>query len=368
MPHNLALKEREPTKATDNKRLIRYVDAIAEACAQAMEEDERVFVFGLDVDDHKSIQGSTAGLVEKFGPDRCFGTPLSEDAMTGMAIGAAMAGYRPVHVHIRMDFMLLAMNQLINIAAKAHYMYNGQVRVPLVVRTMVGRSWGQGAQHSQALHSMFMHVPGLKVVAPSNAHDAKGCMLAAIRDDSPVIFMEHRLLCNMQSYVDEAMYEVPFGKARVMHEGKDVTILGISHMVIEALRASHYLEKSGISAEVIDPISLRPLDMDTIIASVKKTGRLLIVDNGWQMCGAGAEIMAQVFERLPQGVNGKPVAMKRMGFADTPCPTTKPLENLFYPNGKTIAEAAFRLVDPNGKIDLPADHEIKEVDEFKGPF
>lgn len=365
MPHNLAAKI---SPESSSQRLIRYVDAIAEACAQEMERDEKVFVFGLDVDDHKSIQGSTAGLVEKFGPERCFGTPLSEDAMTGVAIGAAMAGYRPVHVHIRMDFMMLAMNQLVNIAAKAHYMYNAQVNVPLVVRTMIGRSWGQGAQHSQALHSMFMHVPGLKVVAPSNAHDAKGCMIAAIRDDNPVIFMEHRLICNMQSYVAQEPYITPLGKGRIMREGKDVTIVGISHMVIESLRASHYLEKAGIDAEVIDPISLRPLDIDLIIASVKKTGRLLVVDNGWLMCGASAEIMTQIVEKLPEGIEGKPVAMARMGFADTPCPTTKPLENLFYPNGKTIAERAFRLIDNTGSIDLPQDHEIKEVDEFKGPF
>lgn len=367
MPLSATL-QRKVSPQAEEKRLIRYVDAIAEACAHEMERDEKVFVFGLDVDDHKAIQGSTAGLVEKFGPDRCFGTPLSEDAMTGMAIGAAMAGYRPVHVHIRMDFMLLAMNQLVNIAAKAHYMYDGQVRVPLVVRTMVGRSWGQGAQHSQALHSMFMHVPGLKVAAPSNAHDAKGCMITAIRDDSPVVFMEHRLLCNMQSYVAPGEVLCPTGKGRVMHEGTDVTVVAISHMVIEALRASHYLEKAGISAEIIDPIWLKPLDVDLIVESVKKTGRLLVVDNGWLNCGAAAEIMMQVMERLPEGLGGKPIPMKRIGFADTPCPTTKPLENLFYPNGKTIAEAAAALVKPGGRIELPADHEIREIDEFKGPF
>ena len=305
--------------------------------------------------------------MEKFGPERCFSAHrFSEDAMTGIAIGAAMAGYRPVHVHIRMDFMMLAMNQLVNIAAKAHYMYDAQVKVPLVVRTLIGRSWGQGAQHSQALHSMFMHVPGLKVVAPSNAHDAKGCMIAAIRDDNPVIFMEHRLMCNMQSYVSEESYVTPLGKGRVMREGQDVTIVGISHMVIEALRASHYLEKSGIDAEVIDPISLRPLDMDLIIASVKKTGRILVVDNGWLMCGAASEILTRIVEALPEGINGKPIAMARMGFADTTCPTTKPLENIFYPNGKTIAERAFRLVDKNGKIDLPPDHEIKRSRRVQG--
>ena len=358
----------QPTAQPENARLLRFVDAIAEAQALAMERDERVFVFGLDVDDHKRIQGSTAGLVEKFGAERCFGTPLSEDAMTGVAIGAAMAGLRPVHVHIRMDFMMLAMNQLINMGAKSHYMYNGQVSIPLVIRTMVGRSWGQGAQHSQALHAMFMHVPGLKVVAPSNAHDAKGALIAAIRDDNPVVFIEHRLLCNMESYVPTEFYETKLGKARIMREGKDVTIVGVSHMVIESLRASHYLEKAGIAAEVIDPITLRPLDMEAIAASVRKTGRLLVVDNAWPTCGAASEILTRMVEIFPDGLNGKAIPMARMGFADTPCPTTKPLENLFYPNGKTIAERAFRLIDPKGRIDLPEGHEIKEVDEFKGPF
>jgi pyruvate dehydrogenase E1 component beta subunit len=246
-------------------------------------------------------------------------------------------------------------------------MYSSQVKVPLVVRTTIGRSWGQGAQHSQALHSMFMHVPGLKVVAPSTAHDAKACMIAAIRDDNPVIFMEHRLLCNMQSYVGDETAPAEIGKGRVMHAGKDITIVAISHMVIESLRASHYLEKAGIGAEVIDPIWLKPLDIDLIVESVKKTGRILVVDNGWQNCGAGAEIITQVLERAQSEGFAIP-RFARMGFAESPCPTTKPLENLFYPNGKTIAEAAYKLIDPKGSITLPADHEIKEVDEFKGPF
>lgn len=359
----------QPIKNSANLRLVRYFEALREAFAQEMERDPSVFLFGLDVDDHKGIQGSTLGLVEKFGKDRVFGTPLSEDAMTGVAIGAAMAGLRPIHTHIRMDFMLLVMNQLVNIAAKAHYMYNGQVKVPLVVRTMIGRSWGQGGQHSQALHSMFMHVPGLKVVAPSNAHDAKGCMIAAIRDDNPVVFIEHRLLYGTEGYVAPESYEVPLGQARVMTQGKDVTIVAISHMVMEALRARKQLEKIGISAEIIDPITLWPLDMQTIIKSVEKTGRLLIVDNAWLPCGASSEIMARMVELMPNGLNGKPIPMARMGFAHTTCPTTKPLENLFYPNERTIAAKAYELLHAK-----PADEKIfadmskTEIDEFKGPF
>ena len=234
-------------------RMLRYVDALREAVAQEMERDPRVFVFGLDVDDHKAIQGSTRGLLERFGAERVFRTPLSEDAMTGVAIGAAMAGMRPIHVHIRMDFLMLCMNQLVNIAAKARYMYGGSVSVPMVVRSMIGKSWGQGAQHSQGLYSMFMHVPGLKVVAPSNAYDAKGCLIAAIRDDNPVIFVEHRLLYPTEASVPEEPYRVEFGRARVMRHGEDITIVGISNMVVECLRAHELLADVGITAEVIDP-------------------------------------------------------------------------------------------------------------------
>jgi len=347
---------------TSSARLIRTVDAIAEGLAQEMERDDNVFVFGLDVDDHKRIQGSTAGLIEKFGPERCFGTPLSEDAMTGIAIGAAMAGMRPVHVHIRMDFTLLSVNQLINMAAKAHYMYNGQVKVPLVVRCMVGRSWGQGAQHSQALHSLFMHIPGLKVVAPTNAYDAKGTLAAAIRDNNPVIFMEHRLFCNMQSYVPEEAYVVELGKARTMVEGTDITIVATSHMVVEAVRAAKLLKDIGISATVIDPITLRPLDMPAILESATQTGHLLVVDNAWLMCGTGSEILAQVAER------GLPIKVSRMGFADTPCPTTRCLEDEFYPDARRIAMRAFKMLKPSAPEWLaPADTQ-PEISEFKGPF
>jgi pyruvate/2-oxoglutarate/acetoin dehydrogenase E1 component len=349
-------------------RLIRYVDALREAFEEEMTRDPKVFLFGLDVDDHKGIQGSTVGLQEKFGKDRVFCTPLSEDAMTGVAIGAAMAGYRPIHVHIRMDFMLLCMNQLVNMAAKSHYMYNGQVKVPLVVRTMIGRSWGQGGQHSQALHSMFMHVPGLKVVAPANAHDAKGCMISAIQDNNPVIFIEHRLLYSTEGYVPTKPYQVPLGKARILTEGSDITVVAVSHMVMEALRAKKHLETIGISVEVIDPITLWPLDMNTIMQSVKKTGKLLVVDNAWLTCGASSEILTRLME-MYQEDNLVVPRMARLGFAPTTCPTTKPLENIFYPNDRTIAVKAYELVNGNNvPIWEPAKDMKTEVDAFKGPF
>lgn len=347
------------------ERSLTFVEALREATSQEMETDPSVILFGLDVDDPKAIAGTTLGLVEKFGTERVFGTPLSEDAMTGAAIGMALSGLRPIHVHIRMDFLMLAMNQLVNIAAKSRYMYGGQVNVPIVVRSMIGKSWGQGAQHSQGLYSMFMNVPGLKVVMPSNPHDAKGAMIAAIRDNDPVIYTDHRLLHFKSGPVPEEAYAVAPGKARVTAQGDDVTLVGISHMLNECMGAHEYLKSVGIGAEVIDPIWLKPLDIETIVNSVRKTGRLCVVDNGWTTCGAGAEIISLVTEELGSELNLK---VSRMGFAPVTCPPSPNLENLFYPNARTIASTAYSLVNGKANTWLPDEiAELKEV-EFKGPF
>jgi pyruvate dehydrogenase E1 component beta subunit len=351
----------------ESPRLLSYVQAIAEATAQEMERDAEVFVMGIDVDDHKAIQGSTRELVQRFGSERVFTTPLSEDAMTGVAIGAAMAGMRPIHVHIRMDFLMLCMNQLINIAAKSHYMYGGTVNVPLVVRSIIGKSWGQGAQHSQALQSMFMHVPGLKVVAPSNAHDAKGCLIAAIRDNNPVIFIEHRLLYFTEALVPEELFVVPFGHARICARGDDVTLVGMSNMLMECLRARELLTEVGIFAEVIDPITLVPLDIDTIIDSVRRTRTLVVVDNAWTCCGASAEIIAAITERLGPDSG---IVMRRIGFAPTTCPTTPWLEQHFYPNPATIAESVNCILRPGDPPWRPTPDQAKLAYQlqFRGPF
>jgi pyruvate/2-oxoglutarate/acetoin dehydrogenase E1 component len=264
-----------------------------------------------------------------------------------------------------MDFLLLAMNQIVNIAAKSRYMYGGQVSVPIVIRSVIGRSWGQGAQHSQGLYPLFMNIQGLKVVAPTTPHDAKGCLIQSIRDDNPVIFVEHRMLHRLKGHVPEESYTVPFGRARVLSVGTDVTLVGISYMVVECVRAKHQLEEVGINAEVIDPISLSPLDIDSIVASVTKTGHLMVVDSAWTMCGASAEIIAQVTERL-QGV--RDIRVRRMGFEPVPCPTTKNLENLFYPNAQKIASAVFALVRGNHHSWTPVATEAPEILEFRGPF
>lgn len=345
-------------------RILSYTEALQEATDQMMEKDPSVIVLGEGVDDPKAILGTTKGLAQKYGAARVFDTPLAEDAMTGVAIGMSLAGLRPIHVHIRMDFLMLAMNQLVNVAAKTHYMYGGQEHLPFVVRALIGKSWGQGAQHSQSLYSFFMHVPGLKVAIPTTPYDAKGCLIQAVQDDNPVLFIEHRLLHFQKGPVPKSTYVISPSKARVVASGSDVTLVGLSYMQLECFRARYYLEEVGISTEVIDPIWLAPLDIDTIITSVKKTGRLLVVDNDWLTCGASAEILALVFERL----QGMPVQVHRMGFAPVTCPPTPSLEELFYPNARTIAATAYKMIKREKSDWMPAERpDLREVD-FKGPF
>ncbi len=346
------------------KRIIAYPEAINEAIAQEMQRDRSVIVYGMGVDDPKAILGTTKGLVKRFGPQRVFDTPLAEDAMAGVGVGAALCGLRPIQVHIRMDFLLLAMNQIINMAAKMRYMFGGAVSVPLVIRCIIGKSWGQGPQHSQSLYPLFMNIPGLKISAPSTPYDAKGCMIQGIRDDNPVIFMEHRLLYYRRGYVPKKQYNVPFGQARILNKGKDITLVGVSQMAVECLRAARYLREERIEAEAIDLLSLYPLDMRTIESSVKKTGRLIVVDNGWLTCGAGAEIIARLAER---GIAAR-IKFQRMGFAFTPCPTTPTLEKHFYPDAKKIASRAYRMLFPGRQPWSPSLKLKIEEAEFKGPF
>lgn len=346
-------------------RTLTYPEALREAAEQEMSRDPSVLVFGLGVDDPKCILGTTKGLLEKFGPTRIFDTPLAEDAMTGAAIGMALAGLRPIHVHIRMDFILLAMNQLVNMAAKMRYMFGGRYSCPIVIRCIIGKSWGQGPQHSQSLYPLFMNIPGIKIAAPTTPYDAKGAMIAAIRDDNPVLFIEHRLLYYQKGIVPEKPYVVPFGKARFLARGKDITLVGISQMAIECLRANRYLEEIGISADVIDPVTLYPLDMAAIKNSVMKSRRLIVVDNAWMTAGAGAEIIAKIAEEMNGFEN---IRFRRMGFAFVPCPTTPTLEKDFYPDAVKIASCAYRMIRPGKKLLSPKTKlKIEEV-EFKGPF
>lgn len=343
------------------KKIINYGEAIYEATFQAMEDDNNVFVYGLGVDDPKGHYGTCKDLHKKFGNHRSFDTPLSEDSLTGIGIGAALAGLRPIFVHQRMDFLLLCMNQLVNMAAKIRYLSSGEHCVPIVIRAAIGRSWGQGAQHSQALQSYFMHIPGLKVIAPTTPHDAKGALVASIRDNNPVIFVEHRMLYNNAGYVPSELYEIPFGKARILKEGNDITIVGVSHTVEDSLRAANLLKEVGVNAEIIDPISLSPIDYHTIRKSCLKTKKLLVVDNGWTTCGFASEIISDI------AINCEGIKFAKLGFADTPCPTTPSLEKAFYPSPSKIAIEANILC--GGKLNwLPQEVEQTEILSFKGPF
>lgn len=345
------------------QQMMQYRDALAQAQADAMAADPTVFVFGLDVPDFKSIFGSTKGLLEQFGPKRVFGTPLSEDAMTGVALGAALAGLRPIHVHIRVDFLLLGMNQIANMISTMRYMSGGKLKVPLVIRAVVGRGWGQGPQHSKTLHSFFAHIPGLKVIMPSCAQDAYSMMRSAIADDNPVICIEHRWMYDVTGPVDKDI-EVPLGKAHVLREGKDVTVVTTSWMAVEAMQATDILARTGVQAEVIDVRSIAPLDMETILDSVRKTGRCIVADYDWTFCGFSAEIASQVshecFETLKSPV-------ERIGFEHVPCPTTRPLENLFYPSAEHIVRKTESMLKLK-TIDLSGETFFSYENKFKGPF
>ncbi|MDA2936732.1 alpha-ketoacid dehydrogenase subunit beta [Acidobacteria bacterium AH-259-A15] len=341
--------------------LINYGQALQNALDHAMQKDPNVIVMGIGVDDHKAIFGSTAGLVQKYGPRRVFDTPLAEAGMTGVAIGAALGGLKPVHIHIRVDFLYLALDQLLNLAAKWHYMFGEQGHLPVVIRAVIGRSWGQGAQHSQSLQSFFMHVPGIKVVMPTTPYDAKGLLLAAIADPNPVIVIEHRLLYYIEGEVPEGPYELELGPAVVRREGKDLTIVANSYMVVESLKASEFLEEQGIDVEIVDPVCLAPLDKKTIRESTCKTGRLLVVDTSWVTCGVSAEIAAIVAENAVGALKGP---IQRLGSQPVTCPVSKPLEEGFYPNARKIVKAVYSMLGKEWQ-----DPEIPALmTRFKGPF
>lgn len=326
----------EETLAKDGLRGLSYVDALREAQFQALERDTSVFLMGEGIDDPGGIFGSTTGLVERFGRERVMDIPIAENGMTGIAIGAALAGMRPVFIHMRMDFLPMCMDQIVNHAAKWHYMTGGRVNVPLVIRSIIGRGWGSAAQHSQALHALFTHIPGLKVLMPSTPYDAKGLLLSAIEDGNPVFFIEHRWLYERLGYVPEEYYTVPIGQGVVRREGKDITVVAISQMVYEALKAARTLEDKGIDVEVIDPRSLKPFDETLIFESVKKTGRLVIADGAWKTGGVGAEIACRVFETVLHYLKAP---VRRVSFPDVPTPSSPVLEEAFYPDAQSITGA-----------------------------
>ena len=329
-------------------RQISYVQAINETLHQMLEKDSRVFLIGQGVTSPWYVGSTTVGLIDRFGPERVIDTPVSENGTTGVATGAALAGMRPILVHPRMDFMYYAMDQIANHAANWHYMFGGQLSVPLTIWGIINRGGEQAAQHSQALQAIFTHIPGLKVVMPSTPYDAKGLLVASIEDDNPVVYIDERWLYKHVGEVPEEIYSVPIGRGMVSREGKDVTVVAISYMVFEATRAAESLEKEGIDVEVIDLRSLKPLDENLLLESVKKTGRLVTADGGWKTCGAGAELAALVSEKAFEHLKAP---IMRISLPDAPAPASSVLEKAYYPDANRIASEIKKLLQwrkPNG--------------------
>ena len=353
-------------------RELKFFQAINEAIDLCMAKDPAVYIMGLGVPDPKGVFGSTLCLQQKYGSMRVVDMPTSENGMTGVAIGSALVGMRPIMTHQRVDFALLAIEQIINQAAKWHYMFGGQMRVPLVIRMVIGQGWGQGPQHSQSLQAWFAHIPGLKVVMPTTPYDAKGLLISSIEDNNPVIFIEHRWLYNFIGHVPEGVYRVLIGKARIVRSGEDITIASTSYMTLESIKASDILAKAGVSVEVVDIRTIKPLDEELILESVKKTGRLIVVDSGHIIGGVGAEVAARVVERAFHDLK---CPIKRISLPDCPTPTSPGLTKFYYPRASQIVKATKHMLDLEITKD---DNEFESLDEsvphdvpdkyFTGPF
>jgi len=328
-------------EVTEEGRALSYVDALREALTLALELDPKVFVLGQGVNDSPGMFGVTTDLHKKFGKDRVFDTPLSEEGLTGICTGAALNGTRPVYLHNRPDFLLLAFNQLVSHAAKFHYIDNGQSNVPWVIWSAIGRGWGSGSQHSQAIQGFLLGVPGLKIIMPSTPYDAKGLMLAAIADNNPVLIFEHRWAMKTKGVVPEEIYHVPLGKGIYRRRGEDLTIIGTSHTLSLAIEAIDELNKEGVTADVIDLRTLKPLDEEIIFESLKKTGKVLVVDTGPEMAGVCAEIGCLVAEKGFHDLRGP---VRRIGLPDSPIPAGYTLEQFYFPDKNRIGKVIREMV------------------------
>jgi len=348
-------------------RIIKFSEAILESTSQMMEADPSVVVMGLGVPDPKGIFGTTLGLREKFGNRRVFDSAIAENSMMGIAIGASMLGMKPIITHQRVEFALLAVEQIVNQAAKWSYMTDGKSNCPLVIRMLIGRGWGQGPQHSQSLESWFSHIPGLKVVLPSNARDAKGLLCSAVKDPNPVIFFEHRWLHNTTSEVPVELYETPIGAAKTVREGKDVTIIAYSYGVIDALKSANFLNEHGISVEILDLRSLRPIDTESIIRSARKTGRVICLDLGWSKFGVSAEVISILNEEVWGDLKCAP---RRIGIKDAPIPSTRALANFIYPSQSEIISTVCEMIGVTSIKLQDSDYHVSDVPDqaFTGPF
>ncbi|WP_016729956.1 alpha-ketoacid dehydrogenase subunit beta [Saccharolobus islandicus] len=314
-------------------RQITFTEAITEALRQEMERDPSVILIGEDIGVYGGAFGVTKGLVEKFGSDRVIDTPISEAGFIGAAVGAALAGLRPVVELMFIDFFGVAMDQIYNQMAKLRYMSGGQLKVPLTLRAPIGAGISAAAQHSQTLYSIFAHVPGLKVVVPSTPHDVKGLLISSIHDDNPVVFLEHKVLYGIKGEVPEEEYTIPLGKADIKREGSDITIIGIARTVWHSLEAAEQLSKEGISVEVIDVRSIVPFDKETVIKSVKKTGRVVIVDEDYDRCGFASWVSSIIADEAFEYLDAP---IKRITTPNVPIPFSPPLEQYILPDSKKI--------------------------------
>lgn len=318
-----------------------YAQAIRDGLSVALAQDPAVLVYGLGVPDPKGVFGTTLDLHKDYGPSRVFDMPTSENAMTGIAIGAALGGLRPVLTHQRLDFALLSLDQIINNAAKWRFMFGGKRSVPMTIRMILGRGWGQGPTHSQNLQALFAQIPGLCVVSPTTPADAKGLLLSSIFGEDPVIFLEHRWLHNVKGEVPDGDYRVPIGKASLMRSGTDVTVVAMSLMSVEAVHAIDHLAKQGVSCDLIDLRSLRPIDWPMIEASVRRTGRLLALDGGHETGGIAGEIIAHVATRFWQDLRAAPM---RLAMPDVPEATSPALTEGYHVRAEHVAAAIAQLV------------------------
>ena len=346
-----------------------YRDGIRLAIRDAMLADPTVICTGLGVTDPGAVFGTTTGLLDEFGPDRVFDGPTSENAMTGVGVGAALAGLKPVMSHQRLDFFLLAMDQLVNSAAKWHYMFGSNVTVPLTIRLVIGRGWGQGPTHSQNYQAWFTHVPGLKVVAPAFPRDAYGLLRASIEDPNPVVFLEHRWLHNAVGGLNPDAFSGQFSRARRCREGADVTICASGLLTLEAIKASDWLANQGVQCDVIDLRTLNPIDWETIFVSVARTGRLVAVDSAAVTGSVAGEIVARITTDIFQSLRGAPI---RVAQPDIPEPTSHGLIEGFHVTARTIAEAVLTSMGQAiprdvGTLEAPKPHDVPGP-WFSGPF
>jgi len=328
------------SNSENHERQITFAQAVNEAISEELRRDPKVFVIGEDIAEAGTTFKVLSGLVEEFGTERIIDSPISEAGITGIGVGAAMTGMRPIVDIMFGDFLTLTMDQIANQAAKTHYMSGGTLQVPMVLRTTMGASRRSGAQHSQSLHAWACHVPGLKVAIPSTPYDAKGLLKTAVRDNNPVVTFEDKMSFTLKGHVPEEEYTIPFGVADVKREGSDITFVAISSMVQVALDAAEELSTMGIDAEVVDPRTLVPLDVDTMVESVKKTGRAVIIDEGYQGYGVTGEL-ASVLAQEAFYYLDTPVT--RLGAMDVPIPFSPPLEDLTIPNKELLVKTALRL-------------------------